>query len=401
MVPFVGTEGSVSKQVQGVPPNIKRGDGGRPDPARTLPTLVVSTCGTSLITSGVDRTLSILLRDTTNLDEEAIADHPQLAELDCRINEVRSLAASLSIAEACSRSAELNGILGLYRGDPGRGKADHHVLLTTDTFQGRASGEAVVMWLQAHGLSAEIHPLQGFRTDDLASFRSGINRLVDWCSSVIPGYRERGYKVIFNLVGSFKALQAYASTLAALYADEQLYVFEAPNSPLLRIPRLPVRLDAAGIVSQHLPLFRRLVSMGALPHDEVAALPETLLEIVGDEAELSPWGRVIFNEGHSELYRQVLPPPTERVHFHEDFMRDLHRQDPLRRIALQERIDQLARYQHTNGRENPNSLDVHAIKGGPVNGATYQCDAWTGERRRLHLRLDDQRVTILRIAEHM
>ncbi len=114
-----------------------------------------------------------------------------------------------------------------------------------------------------------------------------------------------------------------------------------------------------------------------------------------------PKGAVLFNEGHPEHYRKILPPPTERVHFHDDFVQDLRAQDPTRLIALQERIDQLARYQHTGGSENPNSLDVHAIKGRSLNGATHQCDAWTGESRRLQLCFGDRVATVLRIAEHL
>jgi len=56
------------------------------------------------------------------------------------------------------------------------------------------------------------------------------------------GYKRNGYRVIFNLTGGFKSVQGFLQSIASLYADEAVYVFETA-SELLRAPRMPLRLD--------------------------------------------------------------------------------------------------------------------------------------------------------------
>ena len=51
----------------------------------------------------------------------------------------------------------------------------------------------------------------------------------------MPGYRQSHYRVVFNLVGGFKSLQGYMNTLGMFYADEIIYIFEAPTADLIRI----------------------------------------------------------------------------------------------------------------------------------------------------------------------
>ena len=86
--------------------------------------------------------------------------------------------------------------------------------------------------------------IDDLNTSSLEEFRLGIDELIKWCVGTLPGYRASGYKIVFNLVGGFKALHGYMQTLGMFYADETVYIFETSRE-LLSIPRMPVDLEAS------------------------------------------------------------------------------------------------------------------------------------------------------------
>lgn len=75
------------------------------------------------------------------------------------------------------------------------------------------------------------------------SFSNGIDNLIVWMQTNIPIYKENGYKIYFNLVGSFKSLQGYLNNIKMVYANEIIYIFEGKDSELITIPKLPVTVD--------------------------------------------------------------------------------------------------------------------------------------------------------------
>jgi hypothetical protein len=121
-----------------------------------------------------------------------------------------------------------------------------------------------------------VHRQKDLRTDDLSSFQVALADIVRFCEETVEGYRKNGYRVIFNLTGGFKSVQGFLQTLALFYADETFYVFES-SEELLRIPRLPVKMDAENIVREHLPVFRRLSLGLKVDQEEIKKLPETFL----------------------------------------------------------------------------------------------------------------------------
>ncbi len=107
--------------------------------------------------------------------------------------------------------------------------------------------------------------------------------------------RVQGYHIIVNLSGSFESLQAYAQTLGMFYADEIIYVFEARDSPLIRIPRLPLEWDEMPL-RHYASVFARIEAAGALTVADLDAaldsvkMPEAYLEQEGESITLSLWG---------------------------------------------------------------------------------------------------------------
>lgn len=366
---------------------------------------VVSSCGTSLLTHGASPEEQALLRKTANLREVEYDDADREA-IRRRIETVRERLLGKGTFSAGKRgaddpevadvvtarrlSAELNGLAGFYEGNFSGRARDHHVLLHSDTFQGEAAAAMVRDWLTAQGLNCSLTCIEGLNTRRFENFREGLCSLVTWCTETVPGYREAGYGIVFNLVGGFKSLQGFLQTLGMLHADTCLYVFESEDAPLLQIPRLPLDLDA-GIrkaMETHFALLRRLDVRGTLSARDCAVLPETLLYCLGGESgedgecELSPWGRMLWEKYKRERYdRELLDPPSDLVRFGPKFAETVKGLPKDRRYLVNLRIEDLARHlesERAGQRKAPlKRLDLKELKNNPLPPSTHECDAWS------------------------
>jgi hypothetical protein len=137
----------------------------------------------------------------------------------------------------------------------------------------------------------------------------GMNRTVALCEEELPGYRSRGYKVVFNLTGGFKSVQGVMSILGMMYADEVVYIFET-GTELLRMPRLPIVLNIPGLVGAEpdpnvemsVPLLALLDKLDSLPLKVVEKhgfpTPEIFFEVAdlygGKFVVLMPWGKAVW-----------------------------------------------------------------------------------------------------------
>ncbi len=265
------------------------------------PRVLISTVGTSLLTNETCPELRNILIQTANWREsEYDADRKQ--RVDRRIEEVKARLQNASHSDIRKLSAELNGILGLNAIGP----QCSHFLLATDTFQGEATAEMIAEWLRNQGCQhATPVKLEKLNTGNEEDFRRGIDDLLKWCDEQLQPLRA-GDRIIFNLVGGFKSLQAYAHTLGMIYADEIVYLFEGAGSPLLRIPRLPIHFDEAPL-KKNAPMFARMDKpKDSVPAEEVKGLPEAYFEISGDDAALSLWGELAWSQVKREILTGAL-----------------------------------------------------------------------------------------------
>jgi putative CRISPR-associated protein (TIGR02619 family) len=341
--------------------------------------LIVSTCGTSLLTNGAPKELGTLLRKTANAKKENLTTETQ-SLIDNRISNRKAALGSATLDEARDLSAELNGLLGLYDEDLSRAKGDHHIFLHTDTYQGEAVAETLAHWSRGKGLISEtlrIDRLNAARIDD---FHEGMANLANWCANTLPGYRSSGYRIVFNLIGGFKSLQGFMQTLGMFHADESIYLFEGERT-LLRIPRLPIDLDesAKKLMRENITLFRK-ISRSAVSASECAPIPETLLYRLGDECELSPWGRMLWDQFRAAAFEERLwPSPSPLIVYTDKFEKKAAAlSEGKYRRYLNERLDDLARHLEGNlsQRANLNRLDLKPFRGNPCPPATHEIDAW-------------------------
>lgn len=346
-----------------------------------MPNLIVSTCGTSIFTNGLSsQELRKLLTNHANtVDQNAI--EPAIIEHAQQV--ATKLVGTSKVQDLVRDSAELAGLAAFYGGTlQASNGQDHHILLSTDTWLGERSAQIIASVLQQHGHSTEVKRGQDLRTDSLSAYRAALSSLVDWAYTDLPVYKSRGYRVIFNLTGGFKAVQGFMQTLGALHADESVYVFERSNE-LIRLPRLPIKMHAESWVRDNLVAFRRMAQGLKVDLAQVANVPEVLLFTVDNEATLSEWGELVWREVSPSIYAESLhPSPSSKLVWGTEFERSLRDLDPSRLCQINAKMDDLARFMETG--QALKSLDFKIIKGGAIKGSTYEVDAWAdGSAKRL------------------
>lgn len=296
--------------------------------------LIVSTVGISVFLNVLDAS-----EDAWRSRLNRVANDQQLSgELAQKAEELAArVTARLEQGDVASRrriSAELNGLYGIYEGDLSAGKADMHYLVATDTALGRKAADVICGFLRKNGLSVDVYVPDDLSTATPAAFSKGMKQLIHWCENTIPGYRDAGYQVVFNLTAAFKSLQGYLNIMGMFYADEMVYIFET-GSRLLSIPRLPLQVDIGALREHRLEL--AMMAQGhVFAREQVSSIPAGLLDI--DEqgnAWLSDWGLLVWNRVRQELLGDDLLP-FPRLQYTEKFRRDYKQASPSERAVLQE-----------------------------------------------------------------
>lgn len=295
--------------------------------------VIVSTVGISLFLNVLDQVESTW-RQRLN---QATNDQQLSGELASFLEELAQRAMERlreSEVEARRRiSAELNGLYGIYDGDLKAGKADMHFLVATDTALGRQAAKVIGEFLRENRLNVDVYIPEKLSTATPAAFSQGIKVLIRWCEDTLPGYRDKGYRVVFNLTAAFKSLQGYLNIMGMFYADEIVYIFET-GSQLLCIPRLPLQVNIATLREHRVEL--AMMAQGhILSQEQVSSIPAGLLDI--DEqgsACLSDWGLLVWNRVRQELLGDDLLP-FPRLQYTDPFRRDFKQASPADRAELQ------------------------------------------------------------------
>jgi len=182
-----------------------------------LQQLVVTSCGLSLLSNSARQSgIDPFPWQMANMREQDLTLTTwQLA--DSIADAARSCLAGADANGLKRLSAELNVLLRLYNHDLGAARGDMHYLLSSDTYLGRFATALLEEWLRGHDLVVNTVLLRGLTMGNAFDPKFGIDHLIRWVSDIIPGYRDRGYRVVFNVVGGFKVIQAYLNILGMLY----------------------------------------------------------------------------------------------------------------------------------------------------------------------------------------
>lgn len=277
--------------------------------------LIISTVGTSLLTNLVDTKQQKLLYEYSNCNEsECPNDIKNL--LDSLLPKIMEELKSVELHFLRRVSAELNGILGLYKETLSGRQDDIHFLICTDTYQGRKSAELVKSFLFNKVLVCEIIQTNKLSTKNKTVFSEGIKELLKWFDETIYGYKKSGYQIIFNLTGGFKSLQGYLNTIAMFYADKIIYIFESEQSELIEIPRLPIQIDIKPFEKNK----EKILLLNAnkiYDINDFIDFPESAFDSIDDKLLLSVWGEVIWNKVKYELFDKL--PQLPFIEYHKNF----------------------------------------------------------------------------------
>lgn len=75
-------------------------------------------------------------------------------------------------------------------------------------------------------------------------------------------------------------------------------------------------------VREHLSAFRCLAAFGQHTQEACEGIAETLLLFVGDEATLSAWGQLVWNETKKAIYgAEIFESPTSSIVFGPNFLK--------------------------------------------------------------------------------
>ena len=340
-------------------------------------TLIVSTSGTSLLTNlaGEARRTVIRYANAHRPEDIPAPDRERLRSL---LDDAATRLADANRATLQRLSAELNGLLHLFPQWPPERSKTRHWLLATDTWLGMSAAERIAEALEGQGQAVEVKRIPGLRTDSLDDFQDAVSELARLCAQEMAGMRQGGWRVIFNLTGGFKSVQGFMQALGMIYADESVYVFEGSNE-LLRIPRLPVDLDAMTIVREHQQVFRRLDAGLPVNTSDVETLSPTLYMAIDGEATLSLWGDAVWAQARDELLSERLwPPVSPRLKYGEHFERTVEdgcAGEANRLKQVNEQLLKLARHLEDSA-YHANALGFQKLRR-ERPPSTYECYAWS------------------------
>ncbi len=368
--------------------------------ATNRPRCILSPCGTSLITNVARNFPDGGAPVTRYANARTREDIPavELATLETYLEAAEKTLQQGDVTAWRKASAELNGITRLYPTGRPTGN-DIHFILRSDTWLGGQTARTIADWLTTQGQIAEVIHIPDLRTDDLFLFQAGMSNLVGWCAEHLVPLRESGQQVIFQLSGGFKSVQGFLQSLSTFYADEAVYIFES-GQDLLRLPRLPVKLDLTGTIREHLTAFRRMAAGLTMPADTVEGIPETLLLVIDDAATLSPWGELAWDQSGKYLFsEQLWETPSPHLQYGNRFIDSLTGLSKERLQTINTRITDLAIFLETG--QNPKRLDFKALKG-DHRPSTHECDAWAdGDARRLFGHHEGATFVLDKLSPHL
>jgi putative CRISPR-associated protein (TIGR02619 family) len=317
--------------------------------------LVISTVGTSLLTNQISprrdpKDWSSRLQEMANKTQDEIRTYHQdvydiIQKLKERAEESLYNGTTLEIREA---SAELNGIYAIYEEDLEKGKEDIHWLIATDTAQGQTTAEMVKEFLFKRGIkNTHIYPEpnSGFSTASTSNFSQGMAQIISWLKELIKGYQEsysrNQFKIVFNLVGGFKAIQGYMNTIGMFYANEIVYIFEGSNQPI-KIPRLPVDINLPEVEPYKVQLAMMDVAEILTSWEDAEKVPEDWRIVVEPEMTLSTWGKLIWQQCKDVFLAQDKLLKFPKIEYTPDFLDDYRRKPAHEKIVLQENLARAA-----------------------------------------------------------
>ncbi len=355
--------------------------------------------GTSVLTHGADERAKAILRDYANAVTREEIPRSEAGYIDAYIKQRSEDIAQMDNDRAKRISAELHSLLILFE-EEGPHRDDVIYVIPTNTYFGSVTAALVQGFLSKIDLRIEVMEIPGLQTRSQYDLHRSFIHLVQEIHVIFEANRDRKPRYIFNLTGGFKAVQGFLQTLSMIYADETVYIFESESS-LMRIPRLPVKLQAEQYIWDNIDLWRRLSLNLSVDEGQMGDIPGTFYYLMDDECILSEYGELVWQNVRPDVYgKEVLQPPSEKTILGDRFLGSVEHISSERKIQLNRQIDRLAIYLEGNKREMPKSLSLKSIGCNAKEGSTHEFYAWSDQdAKRVFCHYDDRQRLVLDVLD--
>jgi|GEM_PF-2740644 putative CRISPR-associated protein (TIGR02619 family) len=193
----------------------------------STPTVALTTTGTSLL-SNTNNWLKRKYKNLVEIPEKEIKDF--IAFHKKQNTETRI-------------SAEINATLQLNVLFQKQGrKIDIVHLILSDTEETKKEMPILKKFFAEKGFKVEVTVVEGLKYKESQFKMAGLRSLINRLTELIDSYKARGFCVIMNATGGFKAEIAYATVLAQLRHIESYYIYESFQE-IVPLPYLPLNLD--------------------------------------------------------------------------------------------------------------------------------------------------------------
>jgi len=356
---------------------------------------VLTSCGISMLTNYL-RNFDIFPSEVykySNLKKEDI-DENFLVKFDKALDTLKSEIINFTNEELKRLSAELNALITFYDGK--FDNKDIHMLFHTDTYIGERVAEILNYFLQSKGLNSLKFKAKDLNTASLEEFQISLSDVIKDLSEILNGYKGN-YEIIFNLTGGFKSVNSFLQTMATLWADKSIYIFESSNE-LLIIPKLPLKIDEE-IFIKNFDIFRAL-EIG-IDVNVPENIPLSIVNKIDNEYVLSPWGEILWQKIKNEVYKkQLVNPISDKIIYSQNFKKQFENFSPQEKYQINKTIDKLEKY--IVFKENLKSLRVHELGGEISKKYNLECYPFDGnDSRRLYCNKKDEKIILETIDSHL
>ncbi len=357
---------------------------------------ILTTVGLSFLTNGLkDIFKASDIYANSNKQENEI-DKEFIAKFEIKFEKLKNEILAFDSEKLQKLSAELNALLRYNRFE----KNDIYKLLCTDTYLGRKSAELIENYLKSRNLNVSIYQPKDLKTSEIESFHIALTDMVKDLSEELQGYKDSGYEIVFNLTGGFKSVNSFLQTMASLYADKSLYIFESSNE-LLTIPRIPIKVDEK-IIIKNIQIFRALELNILQRNKELENFPKTLILNMGNEYTLSAWGEIVWQKVKIEFYKNELIEPLQKskIEYSKEFKKDFQKLNQKEKLQLNKSIVKLEQY-IAHGK-NLKSLRYHDLKGEVAQNYSHEFYPFDGnDSRRVYCNEKDKKIILQKIDAHL
>jgi putative CRISPR-associated protein (TIGR02619 family) len=316
-----------------------------------------------------------------------------LEKIDPHIEKLKHKIVDYSSDDLKKISAELNALLTFYKNK--FDKEDIHYILHTDTYLGKATAEIIKAFLKSKGLNASLFNARDLNTSNVEDFQFALSEVVKDLSPILSNYQESGYEIIFNLTGGFKGVNSFLQTMASLYADRSIYIFESGDE-LLEIPRMPIKIDEE-FFKDNFDILRKIEK----DINVNVSLPSSIVIKIAQEYTLSPWGEIVWQKYKIDYFKNnLLKPITNKIKYSKELEKDFEKLSSNEKYQFNKSIEKLEDF-ILHG-DNLKSLRYHTLSGNisqKYNAEFYPFDG--NDSRRAYCNEDNGVITVEKIDRHL